>query len=369
MKILHVNKYYATSVGGIETVIRNIVDGLQKNGFENEVVTCDLGPSRMSIVDGVRVYYAHAIKVIKSVPISFSFFWYFFKGTKKSDVVFIHHPFPPASLAYLIFGRNKPLFIWYHSDVVRQKIINYILGPIIRASMRRAQKIFVSNKHIVTQSPVLKNYQSKCVVVPFGINICDYQKTDAIERASLDIKKKFGTPIILSVGRLVHYKGFSYLIEAMKGIEAHLIIIGKGKLYRALMKQIKDLGLDDRITIIQEVVSPIPFYAASDFVVFPSIYKSETFGLVQLEAMASGKPVINTNVHPGVCQISLHGVTGLTVAKEDSAALHEAIKKMLTDQQLKEEFGANALERVRVEFSMQNFVKKVGDNLINKECR
>lgn len=367
MKILHVNKYYATSVGGIETVIRNIVDGLQKNGFDNEVVTCDLGPSRLSIVDGVRVYYAHAIKVIKSVPISFSFFWYFFKRTKKCDLIFIHHPFPPASLAYLIFGRNKPLFVWYHSDIVRQKNINYILGPIIRASMRRAQKIFVSSQYIITQSTVLKNFQSKCVVVPFGVNICDYQKTDAIERASLDIKKKFGTPLILAVGRLVHYKGFSYLIEAMKGIEAHLIIIGKGKLYRVLMEQIKDLGLGGRITIIQEAASLMPFYTAADFVVFPSIYRSETFGLVQLEAMASGKPVINTDVHPGVCHVSLHGVTGLTVRKEDSVALHEAMKKILVNPQLKEEFGANALERVRVEFSMQDFIKKVGDNLTNKE--
>jgi len=70
-----------------------------------------------------------------------------------------------------------------------------------------------------------------------------------------------------------------------------------------------------RITTIDEVTSPIPYYHAADVVVFSSIHKSETFGIVQLEAMASGKPVINTNVHPGVCQVSVHRVTSISVPK------------------------------------------------------
>lgn len=363
MKILHVNKYYENVVGGVETILRDIVDGLESKGFQNEVLACDLGPSRIEKIREVNVWYAHAIKVVMSVPVSFSFFWLFYKRIQHADVVFIHHPFPPAALAYLLFGRKKKLYVWYHSDIVRQKIIGFLIRPIILYFIRSADKIFVSSDHIVTTSDTLKGMESRCVTIPFGIDVSKYEKTPEVEKEALQIRKKFGTPLILAVGRLVHYKGFSFVIEAMKGLNAHLLIIGKGKLYGELQDKIKNAHLQKSITILDHADSLLPYYSASDFVVFPSVIRSETFGLVQLEAMASGKPVINTDVHSGVSSVGEDGVTGLTVPKENSSVLHNTMEKLLNDKHLRESFGKNALVRVKERFDMERFVERVSREL------
>lgn len=245
--------------------------------------------------------------------------------------------------------------MWYHSDIVRQRAIGFLIRPITNAVLRRARKIFVSSRHVVSESRVLREFEATCVVVPFGIDGSSYAPTaERLEQAAA-IRERYGTPLVLAVGRLVHYKGLSYLIDAMRGTDARLLIVGKGKLRESLDRQIAEAGLAGRVAIIPHVPALAPYYLAADIVVFPSTIRSETFGLVQLEAMASGTPVINTDVHPGVAEVSLDGVTGYTVATEDSAALGRAIRSLLADDTLRERFGANAAARARTAFDIGRF--------------
>jgi glycosyltransferase involved in cell wall biosynthesis len=175
------------------------------------------------------------------------------------------------------------------------------------------------------------------------------------DRVNLPQKK----PILLAVGRLVYYKGFEYLIRAMAEVDASLIIIGKGPRKQSLVALAEELGVSDKVTILDEVEDVNPYHHAADVFVLPSIARSEAFGIVQLEAMAAGKPVINTQLESGVPFVSPHGVTGLTVPPANASALAAAINELLGDQEMRSQFGAAAKARVQQEFTAVKMVSRI----------
>src|SRR3989338_614194 len=114
MRILHVSKFYTPIVGGIETVVQNLAEGLEKKGFQNEVLVCQKRwKTSVDEINGVRIFRAGIIGMAMRTPISFSFFSIFRKRVQGADAVILHHPFPFAFLAYLLYGKKKPCFVWY----------------------------------------------------------------------------------------------------------------------------------------------------------------------------------------------------------------------------------------------------------------
>jgi rhamnosyl/mannosyltransferase len=162
----------------------------------------------------------------------------------------------------------------------------------------------------------------------------------------------------LGVGRLVYYKGFEYLVRAMKEVEGHLVIIGDGPLRGELERLAESLGVSGRVSILTDVNDTRPYYQSADVFVLPSIARSEAFGIVQLEAMACSVPVVNTSLDSGVTYVSQHGVTGLTVLPEDSTALGKAINRLLDDPVLRSKFGAAGRQRVEQVFSLEEMSRK-----------
>src|SRR6185503_13936130 len=120
-------------------------------------------------------------------------------------------------------------------------------------------------------------------------------------------------------------KGFEYLVQAMEKVDGRLLIIGDGPLRESLMQQAKARGILDRVVFLGEISDISPYYHAADVFALASVARSEAFGIVQLEAMACGKPVVNTNLDSGVPFVSLHGETGLTVPPQDPDALAFAL--------------------------------------------
>jgi glycosyltransferase involved in cell wall biosynthesis len=155
---------------------------------------------------------------------------------------------------------------------------------------------------------------------------------------------------------LVYYKGFEYLLAAMTKVDATLIIVGKGPRKNILMELISDLGLADKVTILDQVEDVAPYYHAAEIFVLPSIARSEAFGIVQIEAMAAGKPVINTDLPSGVPFVSQHGVTGLTVQPANWLALASAINQLLDDPELCRRYGNAACQRVQENFHISDMV-------------
>ena len=156
--------------------------------------------------------------------------------------------------------------------------------------------------------------------------------------------------VVLFTGRLVLYKGVNFLIDAASNLEAHVLIVGDGPLRPMLQKKIETLGMQSRVRLLGRVSDAelSSLYSLADLFVLPSISPTEAFGVVQLEAMAHGVPVVNTNLPSGVPSVSVHGVTGLTVPPGDAGALRDAIIAILSNDALRDEFSKNAQERVHL---------------------
>ncbi|MEP7273463.1 MAG: glycosyltransferase [Acidobacteriota bacterium] len=276
-----------------------------------------------------------------------------------ADIVHVHLPNPMATMAYLASRHRGKLVITYHSDVVRQKVMARAFRPILYRLLSRASAIIATSPNYIATSSVLRAFRDRCQVIPYGIPLEQFALSDKTKVES--IRQKHGERLVLSVGRLVYYKGFEYLIRAMAKVNGRLLIIGDGPLRRSLEHLARELGVADRVVFLGELPNEatIPYYHAAELFALASIARSEAFGIVQLEAMACGKPVINTRLDSGVPFVSLDGVTGLTVQPRDAEALANAINTLLDDSELRSQYGAAARQRVRAEFSLDGMTGRM----------
>lgn len=348
MRILQINKYYPPLIGGVESVVRDLSESLAADGWEVTTLICQ-AKTGVATTDEMfphlHIHRSRTQLILFRLPLSFDFFRAFRREAKDTDIILLHHPFPLGFLAYAFFGLKKPLAVFYHSDIVKQKFLAHILQPLTNHILSRARTIFVTSKRLQTHSPVLSNVQQSCIVVPLWIHAKNIELSIKQQEHSQMPRNVYTHPLLLAVGRLVYYKGYSVLLDAMKNVRASLLIVGEGPDRHDLQGQIHQNQLADRVTIIPPVSDLIPYFHAADLFVFPSIQSSEAFGIVQLEAMACGLPVINTDLPTGVPEVSLDHVTGITVKPNDPLVLANAINELLTNTSLRNTYAAQAKKR------------------------
>ena len=372
MKILQVNKLYYPEIGGIEKTLQQISEGLSKDPeVDLKVLVCQKkGKGQVEYVNGVEVHRSGSLGVVASVPISFSFIWNLRKLAKDMDVIQFHLPFPLGDLACLLSGYRGKVVAYWHSDVVKQKKWMLLYRPVMERFLKRADVILVGAEGIINGSKYLKPYRDKCKVVPFAVS-------DEILEAGKRYLNQYKWRTMLNqthflfIGRLVYYKGCSVLLEAFSKIssEATLTIIGEGFLKKELMLQAEQSGILERVRFkgyvdgekLKECMQQ------ADVFVLPSVERSEAFGLVQLEAMAYGIPVINTNLPSGVPEVSIHQKTGLTVKPGSSENLASAMEWMCKHPFERRRMGTAARQRVEERFTqdiMVNTIKQVYKELV-----
>jgi rhamnosyl/mannosyltransferase len=167
---------------------------------------------------------------------------------------------------------------------------------------------------------------------------------------------------VLFVGRLRHYKGVDVLIDAAARLPepAHFLIVGVGPLAAALQHQAQRNGVADRVHFLGELSDEAvtALYHAADVFVLPSTNRAETFGIVQLEAMACGLPVICTELGTGTSYVNQHGVTGLVVPPQNSEALAAALRQLLEHPEQRRAFGAAGRRRVEQAFTREEMLRR-----------
>lgn len=366
LRVLLVNKAYYPHIGGIETVVQYLAEGMMhKSKIHVEVLACG-GNRRTEIrhVNGVSVRYVAQWATLFSLPVSPTFPLWLQKYS--GNILHIHEPFPLADLSVLtlqekIFSSFDKVVVSWHSDIVRQKWIMPLYGPLLHRFLSGVDRIIVATPHHIRSSNYLPEYHDKCEVIPYGIPLNQYERDSEANEEVEQLRAQIGTPILLFVGRLVHYKGVEYLIEAMQYLQdCRLVIVGTGPLESDLRKLAAELEVDESMTFRSDLPERelTKLYHACDIFVLPSIEPSEAFGIVQLEAMACGKPVVSTNLETGVTYVNEHGKTGLTVPPQDAEALAGAIQKLLEDPVLCRALGEYAQKRVRAEFSTKSMVDR-----------
>lgn len=367
MKIVQTNKAYYPKIGGIETAVTTLSEGLaNKFGADVEVLVCNHkihSKKNEKKINGVKVTYLPTYGFVLSLPISPSYPKNLLETS--GDILNIHEPFPLADLTLEIFPKlrknfSKIITSW-QCDITRQKWTFPIYGKFIHRFLEKVDKIIVNNPKIIANSDFLKHYKNKCEVIPIGINL-DWANTK-LENVDLSKIRKVNNNnlMILFVGRLVIYKGIEYLIEAMKFVEkGSLIIIGSGPLEKSLKKLIIELNLESKIKMIPEVDEKTlqAYYKACDIFVLPSINEAEAYGIVQIEAMVCGKPLICTELGTGTSFVNQHNVTGLVVPPRDTKELAHAINKMTNDKELREKFGNNGRIRAFTEFTSDKMIQR-----------
>jgi rhamnosyl/mannosyltransferase len=357
LRVLHLGKYYPPYRGGIETHLE-VLSGELKEKVDLKVIVANTGRrTTKEVRDGVDLTRVGKLFDLSSAPVCPTLVGEIRRA--KADIVHIHWPNPGAVLAYLASGHRGKLVIAYHSDIVRQRKMAVAFMPILRYALKKAAAIIVSTPNYIDGSDVLREFRERCRVIPYGISVDHFKEYDLNEVRR--IRELYGPRIVLGVGRMVYYKGFEHLVRAMTKVDGHLLLIGKGPLRESLGKLAVDLGLSDRVTFLSEVDDTRPYYHAADVFALPSVMRSEAFGIVQLEAMACGKPVVNTQLDSGVTFVSPHGVSGVTVPPANSVALGEAIEQLLNQGDYRNELGRGGRMRVADKFTVERMAQNTFD--------
>lgn len=364
LRILQVNKAYYPHVGGIESLVRQYSEELGKRSdVELKVLVCrdEKGKTYSETVSGVEVTRAGSFGTYFSCPLSFSFLRLFRKMARDADVIEIHVPFPLADAALLFSGYKGRVVVAWHSDVVKQKKLLRLYKPLMMKLLKRADCIITATKGHIDGSDFLPQFRGKCRVIPYGITPEDYL---SVKRAPVLTEKcnDKNSVKVLFTGRLVYYKGVDVLLRAFTRVRGcELFLVGTGELEAPLKEFAAEHKMENRVHFLgflpDEQLKQA--YSDCDIFVLPSVVKSEAFGIVQLEAMVYGKPVINTSLPSGVPYVSIDGETGITVPPYDPEALADAINRLAADNELREKLGNNAAERVGKYFNEKNVIREI----------
>jgi len=353
MKILHLSKFYHPYRGGIEKVIKELAETAVREGHEVTVI-CSNERNRRSeeVIGGVRVIRLPKWWSIFSQPVTPTVFWELGKFLKAADVVHLHTPNPLFESACLMMPIKCPLIVTYHCEVMKARALNNLYRPISSGILERADKILVATRYHIQYSKWLHKYEHKCEIIPFGIEPKYGKKSMEINTELNAVKEKYGR-YFLFVGRMVPYKGVTYLLDAMKHVDQNLVLIGKGPQLKKWKKLAAKSKFKERIHFIGGVESDEQFAAflhGCDALVLPSINEAEAFGLALLEAMSCRKPLITTALQSGVRYVNVAGQTGLMVPPSDSLALAEAMNTLRGHDELRLKMGEAAFKHFNDNF-------------------
>src|ERR1700682_3908522 len=316
------------------------------------------GAARQYTIDGVPVEAVASLGTLFSTPLAPGYIPAFVRRAGSADVVIHHAPLPLNDAAILLgLPDDVALIVYWHAEIVGYTLLKCLVAPLIRRTLARADRIVVSGQPMIDKSEFLRPHTEKCVVVPFGMDLDYWSALDASERAGADDLRRQQPRHIVALGRLVGYKGYDVLVRAMQTIDGHATIVGEGPLLAELQQLATELAVSDRIRFAGRLTrSEIKqLFCSAQVFAFPSVTEAEAFGIVQIEAMAAGLPIVNTHLPTTVPLVARHDLEALTVAPNDAQALSRALSRVLDEPALAERLGAAGRERAMSEFDQAVF--------------
>lgn len=351
-------KYFPPDHGGIETITEIIFNNLKKI---NQELICFSKKKRANLLkkNNKIFFFKESFKIL-SQPFSFTYIVFSFLKIFRNNEIFVHYPNPLVFILLSLF-RKKKIIIFWHSDILNKGNTYKWYRFIENLILKRASKIIVTSKSYSSFSKPLKNFKYKIHVVNLTINENIKYKNPFIRKEILS--KRY----ILSIGRLVEYKGYEYLIKSFKFLPQNLklIIVGNGKLNKKLNNLVKNLKLMNKVSILNNLNSNEKNWLIKKCYAFclPSINRSEAFGVVLLEAMFHGKPLITSKIKgSGIQEVNIDKMTGYSCKARSPKSLANIIKRIYHNKE-KILFYKNCRYRYKNKFSEKIFIKKISELL------
>lgn len=354
MRVLHFFKEYAPdSVGGTQSVIRDIAYATAPLGIETTVLSLSRDPERNSVViEAHRAEKARLDFEVASAGFSASVFPAFARLAMRADLVHYHFPWPTMDLVHFLTRHRRPSVVTYHSDIVRQRLLGTVYRPLMHAFLGSVDAIVATSPHYLASSPVLPRYRSRTSVIPLGAR--DTAGIAVPDAAIAAWRARLGERFFLFVGALRYYKGLPHLLDAAAATGYPVAIVGTGVEAAALADSVRRrrlanvhllgaLGDADKLALLR---------AAYGFV-FPSNLRSEAFGVALLEAAAEGLPLISCEIGTGTSYVNVDGETGFVLPPDDAAALAAAMTRLWQDPALATRLGRGARSRYLALFTAE----------------
>lgn len=363
MKVLQVGKFYPIQ-GGVEKVMYDLMTGLSEAGIDCDMLCAGLeGDNREVALNAqARLLICKSWFKLAATMISPAMIGRLRNICGQYDIIHVHHPDPMACLALFCSGYKGKVVLHWHSDILKQKFLLKLYRPLQNWLIRRADLIVGTTPVYLEESPFLMNVQQKTACVPIGIDAIQPDLV-AIEA----IRNQYpGKKIIFSLGRLIGYKGYTYLVDAARFLDDRYLILigGTGPLQETLQRQIESSGLTEKVKMLGYISDKdLPaYYGACDLFCLSSIQKTEAFGIVQIEAMSCGKPVVATRIpHSGVAWVNAEQESGINVPPENAKELAEAIHSILKDEKVYAGFSHRAKIRYESWFTQDKMIQKCLD--------
>ena len=371
MKVLQLGKSYSIK-GVVEKVMEIFTQGLAERGFPSDMLCVSKNGNTENVIlsENARVLRTQKLAEIAATMISPQLIWRLRCICRRYDIIHVHHPDPMAALALFFSGYRGKVVLHWHSDILKQKFLLRFFKPLQNWLIRRADLILGTTPIYVQESPFLKDVQHKTAYLPIGVDPYPWL-SDEIK----DIRAQYpGKKIIFSMGRLVGYKGYEYLVSAMTHLpDEYVLLIGSdGPLKEELQQQIEQLGLQDRVTLlggIKEKEKPA-YFGACDVFCLSSTMKTEAYAIVLIEAMSLSRPVVATQIpESGVSWVNAHDVSGLNVPIRDPEAMAGAIQKICADPELWKRYSQGARQRFDDTFTKDEMINSLIETytqLLNK---
>ncbi len=339
--------------GGTEIAAYNLAINMANRGNMVDVFTTSIDSrSSVEMYPNMKVHrHGTSLKIASANP---SIKLIYNPLNYDMDIVHAHSPIPYSDLPALIYIKRKklPFILTYQFDGIetggsflRNAGVTIYNKLFIHRVLKAADVIIATTKSYAEESPFLRGYLDKIVVIPNGINIDEVTTKLSKHESRERLKLQDDINIILFFGSLVEYKGPDILIKAFKLVKKEfpsvkLIFAGRGHMVSRLKAMAKQMDLADDIIFagfVEDENKPL-YYKAADIFCLPSTTMAESFGIVNLEAMAAGLPVVSSNLG-GIPDVVKHGENGLLAEPYDVEMVAENLLKLLKDDEMRKEMG------------------------------
>lgn len=361
MKILHLGKYFPPEPGGMEVVLKNFSEATSGRMANYCLVASKSGGTRIEQSGDITVHYLKERGTFLLAPVLPSLPWVIHRLRLRRDfsALMLHYPNPTAILSLflslVILPKKEKIVVWFHADVLLderwKRALYALIRPIEEFVFRRTDAFVAATPNHVSQSATFGRFRDRTAIIPYALPDGWFDVSPEEIIAAKAVREKMGGKFLLFVGRLVPYKGLGTLVRAARGIDCRIAVVGSGPLESDLKRELTAHGLTEKVRLLGKVDDLRPYYLGCEFFVLPSVSPLEGFGIVQIEAMALGKPVVSSDLPTGVTYVNRDGETGLTFPVGDSEAFAAACNYLLEDEAIRLRLGEAARRRAREKFS------------------